>query len=113
MALRPYSRGYIHIQSADPAVQPRIDPNYLADERDVATLLAGIRAVRRLCRCRAERPGVRETRPGPEVQTEQQAIDYIRNHRYDMAVVGTCRIGNDEMALSIPIFAFAGWKVCA
>jgi choline dehydrogenase len=101
MALRPYSRGYIHIQSADPAVQPRIDPNYLADERDVATLLAGIRAVRRLVQMPALKElVVRETRPGPEVQTEQQAIDYIRQTTATTwHVVGTCRIGNDEMAV--------------
>jgi choline dehydrogenase len=101
MALRPQSRGYIHIKSADPAVHPRIDPNYLADERDLKTLLAGIRAVRRLVSMPTLRElVVRETRPGPEVKTEQQITDYIRSTTATTwHVVGTCRIGNDDMAV--------------
>jgi choline dehydrogenase len=43
---------------------------------------------------------VRETRPGPEVKTEQQITDYIRSTTATTwHVVGTCRIGNDDMAV--------------
>ena len=105
MALRPHSRGYIHIKSADPAVHPRIDPNYLADERDAATLLAGIRAVRRLVQMPSLKDlVVRETRPGPEVQTEQQILDYIRlTTQTTWHVVGAARWVTTNWPLSIPI----------
>jgi choline dehydrogenase len=101
MALRPQSRGYIHIKSADPTDHPRIDPNYLADERDLKALLAGIRAVRRLVSMPALKELiVRETRPGPQVASEAQIIDYIRaTTATTWHVVGTCRIGNDDMAV--------------
>jgi choline dehydrogenase len=101
MALRPHSRGYVHLNSADPTVQPRIDPNYLADPRDAATLLAGIRAVRRLVQMPSLKDlVVRETRPGPEVQTEQQITDYIRlTTATTWHVVGSCKMGSDEMAV--------------
>jgi len=101
MALRPHSRGYVHIKSADPTVHPRIDPNYLADDRDAATLLAGIRAVRRLVQMPSLKDlVVRETRPGPEVQTEQQILDYIRQTTATTwHVVGSCKMGNDELAV--------------
>jgi choline dehydrogenase len=101
MALRPHSRGYVHLNSADPAIQPRIDPNYLADPRDAATLLAGIRAVRRLVQMPSLKDlVVRETRPGPEVQTEQQITDYIRlTTATTWHVVGSCKMGSDEMAV--------------
>lgn len=101
MALRPQSRGYVHIQSADAATQPRIDPNYLADERDLKTLHAGILAVRRLVGMPSlKHLVVRETRPGPEVRTEQQIVDYIRSTtQTTWHVVGTCKIGNDDMAV--------------
>ncbi|MFO1107667.1 MAG: GMC family oxidoreductase N-terminal domain-containing protein [Bradyrhizobium sp.] len=101
MALRPQSRGYIHIKSADPSTHPRIDPNYLADERDLKTLMAGIRAVRRLVSMPALKDlVVRETRPGPEVQSDQQVAEYVRSTtQTTWHVVGTCRIGNDEMAV--------------
>jgi choline dehydrogenase len=101
MALRPQSRGYVHIQSADAAMQPRIDPNYLADERDLKTLLAGILAVRRLVSMPAlKQLVVRETRPGPEVRSEQQIVDYIRaTTQTTWHVVGTCKMGGDDMAV--------------
>ncbi len=116
MALRPQSRGYIHIKSADPADHPRIDPNYLANERDLKTLLAGIRAVRRLVSMPALKElVVRETRPGPEVASDQQIIDYIRaTTATTWHVVGTCRIGNDDMAVvdsDLRVRGIAGLRV--
>ncbi len=43
---------------------------------------------------------VRETRPGPEVQTEQQILDYIRlTTATTWHVVGSCKMGNDELAV--------------
>ncbi len=46
--LRPESRGSVRIKSADPREPPAIDPNYLAAARDRETLVAGIRAIRRI-----------------------------------------------------------------
>jgi choline dehydrogenase len=101
MALRPQSRGYVHLKSSDPEVQPRIDPNYLAEERDVKTLLAGVLAVRRLVSTPTLKAlVVRETRPGPEVKTEQQIVDYIRETTATTwHVVGSCKMGSDAMAV--------------
>ncbi|KAL4931456.1 GMC family oxidoreductase [Aspergillus undulatus] len=39
----PVSRGYIHIQSNDPAVPPVIQPNYITHEADVTLLAAFLR----------------------------------------------------------------------
>src|SRR5271169_1238475 len=44
--LRPQSRGHLELASADPKVPVRILQNFLATERDWATLRAGIRLVR-------------------------------------------------------------------
>lgn len=40
---RPYSRGRLRLTSVDPKAAPDIDLNYLADERDLKTLIDGIR----------------------------------------------------------------------
>jgi choline dehydrogenase len=40
--LRPYSRGTVKLASADPRVAPKIDPNFLADERDLDLLVKGV-----------------------------------------------------------------------
>ncbi|XP_030373851.1 glucose dehydrogenase [FAD, quinone] isoform X2 [Scaptodrosophila lebanonensis] len=46
--LNPKSRGYITLRSADPLDPPRIFANYLTDERDVKTLVEGIKFAIRL-----------------------------------------------------------------
>jgi hypothetical protein len=43
--LHPYSRGSVRLRSSDPHADPVIDPNYLEDERDVRTLVAGCKIV--------------------------------------------------------------------
>jgi choline dehydrogenase-like flavoprotein len=40
--LRPYSRGTVKLASPDPRAAPLIDPNFLADERDLALLVKGV-----------------------------------------------------------------------
>jgi choline dehydrogenase len=40
--LRPYSRGTVKLASADPRVPPKIDPNFLADPRDLELLVKGV-----------------------------------------------------------------------
>ncbi len=116
MALRPRSRGYVHIASADPAKHPKIDPNYLAADEDVRVLAAGIDAVRRLAQAPSlKRLIVRETRPGPEVKTEQQIVEYIRSTaQTTWHVVGSCKMGNDAEAVVDPelrVRGIAGLRV--
>jgi choline dehydrogenase len=46
--LRPESRGYVKIKSADPHEAPAIHPNYLATPKDRETITAGVNAMRRI-----------------------------------------------------------------
>src|SRR3546814_15043638 len=46
--LRPESRGSVTLASADPAAAPLIDPGFLTDDRDMATLRAGVRMMHRI-----------------------------------------------------------------
>jgi choline dehydrogenase len=104
MALQPQSKGYVHIRSADPLEHPRIDPNYLAEPADGAALLAGVKAVRRV----AESPAmqaliVRETRPGPEVQNDDDLMHYVRETtQTTWHASGTCKMGVDDLAVVDP-----------
>jgi choline dehydrogenase len=98
----PTSRGQIRLASADPMAPPLIEPNMLADERDVATLVEGVRVVREIL---ARTAGIvaQEVHPG-ETCTEPAAIaEYIRAHTegaYHPA--GTCRMGADADAVVSP-----------
>src|SRR5262249_57819234 len=58
---RPQSRGWLKIRSADPRQPPSMVPNYLGEEVDRRTVIAGLRLVRRI----AEPPSLR-----PYVQSE-------------------------------------------
>ncbi|XP_026740785.1 glucose dehydrogenase [FAD, quinone] isoform X2 [Trichoplusia ni] len=53
MLLRPRSKGFIQLRSANPYDYPYIYPNYLSDELDVKTLVEGVKIVVALSRTRA------------------------------------------------------------
>ncbi len=78
--LRPESRGTVRLKSSDPAAYPAIQPNYLATPTDCETVVAGIRIARRIA---TERPLAgkitAEMRPGPNVQSDAELLDWARN----------------------------------
>jgi choline dehydrogenase len=104
MGLRPRSRGWVHIASADPLVYPKIDPKYLDDPHDADVLMAGIKEVRRVAGFPAmAKLIVRETRPGPAAETDEQILDYIRETtQTTWHIVGSCKAGTDEEAVVDP-----------
>jgi choline dehydrogenase len=116
MALRPRSRGWVHISTSDPLMPPRIDPNYLADPSDAQVLMAGIRAVRRVTECPALRPlVVRETRPSANVANDDELMEYIRaTTQTTWHVVGSCKMGTDALAvvdLKLKVHGIQGLRV--
>ncbi len=82
---RPSSRGSVRIKSADPLAAPAIDLNLLATEDDIEEALAGARLLRQL----AAAPSLariieRETKPGPEVETDADLIKDLRATSYSV-----------------------------
>ena len=101
--LRPKSRGEVGLNDLQAASAPRIDPNYLSHPDDLATLLAGTRAMRRIMRS----PALDRYR-GAELYTadaesDEALIAHIRQ-RADTIYhpVGTCKMGVDAMAVVDP-----------
>ncbi|MGF7162548.1 choline dehydrogenase [Rhodoligotrophos appendicifer] len=93
----PLSRGHIRIQAADPFKPPIIQPNYLADDRDLSELVLGARFIRRL----AAQPALAEIiaeefRPGIEVMSEAEMRADIRKRATSVFhLSGTCAMGPD------------------
>jgi choline dehydrogenase len=100
-ALRPESKGSVHIRSADPTEPPEIVANYLADERDQKTSIAGLRLARRLASQSSFKPlVVREVRPGPEAESDEVLLEHIAKlGATSYHPVGTCKMGSDPMAV--------------
>lgn len=110
--LRPTSKGNIHIESADPEMAPAIKPNMLSTEKDCQTLVDGMKVARRI----VEQPAMRlfvshEMRPGEEVQTDSQWLEFAReNGQTIYHPIGTCKMGEDHEAVVTPGLQVRGVK---
>ncbi len=96
-ACRPTSRGFVAIASGDPMEPPRIVPNYLSTERDVAQALASARMLRALAATRPLRDIIdAEILPGPGCRSDDALLQDFRA-RADTIFhpVGTCAMGAD------------------
>jgi choline dehydrogenase len=102
--LRPESRGSIHINAPDPMSAPEIRFNFLSAALDRETLVAGVRATRRIAQAKAmDAFRGDEVSPGAGVQSDEEILDYIRaNAQTAYHPVGTCKMGTDEMAVVDP-----------
>ncbi len=99
--LRPESRGHVRIKSADPRQPPAIHPNYLAAQQDCDTMIAGMRALRRIVQAPAmARYIAEEVEPGPACDSDDALLDYIRRRGSTVYhPVSTCRMGQDDRAV--------------
>jgi len=102
--LRSESTGSIHIKSADPAESPAIRFNFLSARADREGVLAAIRKGRELMATSPlkEITG-EEIAPGAARQTDEEILDWVRNTaETTYHPVGTCKMGNDPMAVVDP-----------
>ena len=96
--LRPQSRGALSLSSADPRERPRMVANYLTDERDLPTLLAGLRLIRGIFHTPPFADHFRgEELPGDQRVSEADLVAYLRANAQSMYhPVGTCKMGSDQ-----------------
>ncbi|RDA86932.1 hypothetical protein CP532_1853 [Ophiocordyceps camponoti-leonardi (nom. inval.)] len=106
---RARSRGRLYLTSSDPAVKPALDFRYFTDPEgyDAATLVAGIRAARRVAQQSPFRDWLlREVAPGPAVQSDEDISEYARRVAHTVYhPAGTTKMGDvarDEYAVVDP-----------
>jgi 4-pyridoxate dehydrogenase len=104
--LRPESRGELELASPDPRTPVRIRQNFLATEKDRATLRAGLRMVREIGQQAPLSPfrGA-ETSPGSDCRTDSEIDAFIRATGITVHhPLGTCKMGlaSDPMAVVDP-----------
>lgn len=99
--MRPDARGTVRICSTNPQDPPKICHNFLQTERDQRDI---VNAVKRQREIFAQAPFDRyrgaEITPGSAVQTDAEILAYARQvSRGVYHPVGTCKMGNDPMAV--------------
>ena len=114
--LRPSSRGHVRINSDQPEQHPEIRLNYLSTEEDRKVAVEGLRFTRRIMAADALRAfAPKEWKPGPDIQTEED----LAKAAGDLGTtifhpVGTCKMGNDPMAVvddRLRVHGVAGLRV--
>jgi len=97
--LRPASRGYIRIKSADPRASPAIMLNYLSAPEDQAIAIESLRLARRvvLGTETMKRYAPEEFLPGPAFQTDAELVTAAGNVGTTIFhPVGTCKMGRAD-----------------
>ena len=101
--MRPLSRGYVKLASADPRQPPEIRFNYLAESEDLRCLRDGVRLTREIMAQKAFDPfRGREIWPGAEKRSDEEIDEWIREtaeSSYHPSC--SCRMGpaRDRMAV--------------
>jgi choline dehydrogenase len=99
--LRPASRGWVRIKTPNPADYPEIRLNYLKEEQDRKVAVDAIRFTRRIMAAKALAPyEPEEYRPGTGIQNDPalaKAAGELGTTIFHP--VGTCKMGNDPMAV--------------
>ncbi|WIW50282.1 GMC family oxidoreductase N-terminal domain-containing protein (plasmid) [Bradyrhizobium sp. 62B] len=98
---RPDSRGSIHIKSPHPGSEPAIQPNYLSAKIDRDCIVAGMQIARKIMQTPAIAKSIDyELSPGGKLESYEEWLAFALSagrgmHHY----VGTCKMGNDPMAV--------------
>jgi len=102
--VRPLSRGTLRLTGPAPEDPVALDPNILACEADLESLVAAVELCRRVGAAPALGEwGAVERYPGPSVSTADDVRRYVRETAITYHhQVGTCRMGGDAAAVVGP-----------
>ncbi|MES2797880.1 MAG: GMC family oxidoreductase N-terminal domain-containing protein [Bacteroidota bacterium] len=98
--LKPKSRGFIGLNSKNALDSPLIQPNFLEAEEDLLTLIKGGRKAEEVLESEAFAPYRKSIICPPDRSSDDTWADHIRKSLETIYhPVGTCKMGNDEMAV--------------
>jgi choline dehydrogenase len=116
--LRPKSRGFAKLRSANPLDSMIFESGALKEQDDVDTLIRGVKLARRILRAPALAELVDyELRPSREEHISDAEVEaHVRSHAKTVYhPVGTCRMGSDAAAVVDPtlkVKGVSGVRVC-
>jgi choline dehydrogenase len=97
--LKPKSRGFVGLHSADPFAAPLIQPSFLSDAADLDKLLQGMRKAMDIATT-AAMGNVGEVEIPRKDWTDEQLIVHVKRSLETLYhPVGTCKMGQDDQAV--------------
>lgn len=98
--LRTESEGRIELRNSDPTATPVIYTNFLKSEHDCRVMIGLFRFMRNVFNHPLLREHIaEETYPGLSVESDEDILDAARRDQTCQHAVGTCRMGDDDMAV--------------
>ena len=114
--LRPKSRGEVTLNSSDPFDDPKIDPKFLSHPDDMQDMIAGYKKMMTVMN--------KESFSKYTTKHTMRPVDINDDHDIEQAIreeadtvyhpVGTCKMGNDEMAVvdnALKVYGIDGLRV--
>ena len=98
---RPESQGTIHVGGPNPFDAPKIRPNFLDNQLDQDTLVAGLTLCRSIGETNAMKQYIsHEMNPGSNIKTDEEMLQFARDTgATTYHPMGTCKMGSDPMAV--------------
>jgi choline dehydrogenase len=100
--MRPASKGWVRLKSADPRQHPAIQYNSLSEPADQKEFVDAVRATREIVRQSGWDPHRgRAVAPTEDIQTDADVLAWLRaNVGSEYHPSGTCRMGADDLSVT-------------
>ncbi len=98
--LHPKSRGSVKLASSDPLAPPVIQPNFLSEKEDMDQLVTGVKKALEIYKQKSFEPYLEKVNAPIDASSDEAIKTHIRKSVETVYhPVGTCKMGNDEMAV--------------
>ena len=101
--LQPKSRGFVTLRSKDPMAAPVVQPNFLSEKEDLDVLVKGFKVALRILEQTPFKKYTKTFAPHLNDRSENTLVQHIKKSLETVYhPVGTCKMGQDEMAVVNP-----------